>query len=105
MPFKVSVAPECVRVRLALIDKVSPVATSRVFETVRSDVCSVIVPADAGSIVKLYSVLPPGVIVFDVPVIVTVEVPGVMVPPAMLKFPATVWVSLAKVIVPEKVRC
>ena len=42
-------------------------------------------------------------IVSEVPVIFTVELPAVIVPPAKLKSPEMVWVALARVMLPESV--
>ena len=59
VPVNVSVpAEESVSVRPDAIESVSPDATSSVPEIVRSEVASVIVPAEVGSIVKFGKVFP-----------------------------------------------
>jgi hypothetical protein len=75
------------------MDNVSPSAMLKVFETVRSDVWSVIVPAELGLMVRLYNVCPPPVIEFDVPVMVMPLVPALTVSVGvedMIKFPVRV---------------
>jgi len=84
------------------MENIVPVATLRVLDTVKADVCKVIVPVEEA--VKLFKVCPPPVMAAVELVIVTVEPVAVTVPPAMFKLPFTMWVAAAKVTVPERVR-
>jgi hypothetical protein len=56
VPSSVRVVPVWVRVRPEESESVSPVATFRVPETVRSEVARVMVPAELGLIVRFASV-------------------------------------------------
>lgn len=84
------------------MEKLVEVAIVSVLETVSADVCKVMVPVEEA--VRLLSVAPPPVIEAEELVITIVEAPGVIVPPAKLKFPAMVCVASAKVTVPEAVK-
>ena len=101
-PLRVKVpAVSKVKVRLASIVKVSLLVTFKVPDTVKSEACKVIVPLP--SIVRLFKVLPPPVMLLELPDMLTVELPAVTVPDRT-KFPPTVWVALARVIVPDRVK-
>lgn len=87
VPFKVSV-PTLVKVSVLplAIESVSPEATLTVPETVRSEVPSVLVPADMGSMVRFVSVFPPPTSVAEVLAIVSVT-PASVVPETKVTFP------------------
>ena len=99
VPQEISAEPVSVKVTVVIV-KVMLLSIVNVPPTVTPFVCKVVLPL----MVTLLRFFPPPSIVFVVPDITTVEVPGVIVVEVPIaKLPAKVCVALAKVIVPEPV--
>ena len=102
VPERVKDEPVQVKVRLEESDSVSLDEIFKAPDTVKSEVCKVMVPVELGLIVRLFRVCPAPVIVFEVPVIVTVELPALTVLPAKFKLPPTVTLVFKETVPPDK---